>query len=40
MFEIEYKGGNGVVLSTKKASIVVDPNLSVIGLKNLRYHMK
>ena len=35
MFEIEYKGGNGVVLSTKKASIVADPNLSVVGLKNL-----
>tara|TARA_B100000378_G_scaffold61077_1_gene45480 strand:+ start:67 stop:702 length:636 start_codon:yes stop_codon:yes gene_type:complete len=35
MFEIEYKGGNGVLLSTKKASIVADPNLSVIGLKNL-----
>lgn len=35
MFEIEYKGGNGVVLSTKKASIVVDPKLSVIGLKDL-----
>ncbi len=35
MFEIEYKGGNGVVLSTKKASIVVDPKLSLIGLKDL-----
>lgn len=35
MFEIEYKGGNGVVLSTKKASVVVDPKLSVVGLKDL-----
>ena len=35
MFDIEYKGGNGVVLSTKKASIVVDPKLSLIGLKDL-----
>lgn len=35
MFEIEYKGGNGVILSTKKASIVVDPKLSLIGLKDL-----
>lgn len=35
MFEIEYKGGNGVVLSTKKASIVTDPKLSLIGLKDL-----
>jgi L-ascorbate metabolism protein UlaG (beta-lactamase superfamily) len=35
MFEIEYKGANGVVLSTKKASIVADPKLSVAGLKDL-----
>lgn len=35
MMDIEYKGGNSVVLSTKKASIVVDPNLSVVGLKNV-----
>lgn len=35
MFEIEYKGGNGVVISTKKASIVIDPKLSVVGLKDL-----
>lgn len=35
MFEIEYKGGNGVVLSTKKASIIADPKLSLIGLKDL-----
>lgn len=35
MFEIEYKGGNGVVLSTKKASIVIDPKLSLVGLKDL-----
>lgn len=35
MFEIEYKGGNGVILSTKKASIVADPKTSVVGLKDL-----
>ncbi len=35
MFEIEYKGGNGVILSTKKATIVADPKLSVVGLKDL-----
>lgn len=35
MFEIEYKGGNGVILSTKKASIVADPKLSVVGIKDL-----
>lgn len=35
MFEIEYKGANGVVISSKKASIVVDPKLSIVGLKDL-----
>lgn len=35
MFEVEYKGANGVVISSKKASIVVDPKLSVAGLKDL-----
>lgn len=35
MFEIEYKGANGLIISSKKASIVIDPNLSVVGLKNL-----
>lgn len=35
MFDIEYKGGNSVVLSTKKASIVTDPKLSLVGLKDL-----
>lgn len=35
MFEIEYKGGNTVVLSTKKSTLVIDPKLSVVGLKDL-----
>lgn len=35
MFEIEYKGGNTVVLTTKKGSIVVDPKASVVGLKDI-----
>lgn len=35
MFEVEYKGANGVIISSKKASIVVDPKLSVAGLKDL-----
>jgi L-ascorbate metabolism protein UlaG (beta-lactamase superfamily) len=35
MFDIEYKGGNGVVIATKKTQVVVDPQLSVVGLKNL-----
>ncbi len=36
MFEIEYKGGNSVVLSTKKATLMVDPKLSVVGLKDVK----
>jgi len=35
MFEIEYKGANSVVLSTKKSTLVVDPNLEIVGLKNV-----
>ncbi len=33
MFEIEYKGANSVIISSKKASIVIDPKLSLVGLK-------
>lgn len=36
MFELEYKGGNGLVLSSKKASLVVDPKLSVVGQKDIK----
>jgi len=35
MFDIEYKGGNSVIISTKKGTIIVDPKLSVVGLKDL-----
>jgi len=35
MFEVEYKGANGVIISSKKASIVIDPKISVAGLKDL-----
>lgn len=35
MFEIEYKGGNTVTLTTKKANLVFDPKMSVFGLKDL-----
>lgn len=35
MFDIEYKGGNGVVIATKKTTVVLDPKLSVVGLKDL-----
>jgi len=34
MFEIEYKGANCIVVSSKKASIVIDPKLSLVGLKD------
>jgi len=35
MFEIEYKGANSVIISTKKSTLVVDPKLSLIGLKDV-----
>lgn len=35
MFDIEYKGGNGIVIATKKTQVVIDPKLSVNGLKDL-----
>ncbi len=35
MFEIEYKGANSVIISTKKAKIVVDPKISLVGLKDV-----
>lgn len=35
MFEIEYKGGNGVVVATKKTQVIIDPKLSVNGLKDV-----
>lgn len=36
MFEIEYKGAGSVVISTKEAKVVVDPKLSLVGLKDLQ----
>lgn len=36
MFELEYKGGNSVVLASKKTTIIVDPKLSVVGLKDIK----
>jgi L-ascorbate metabolism protein UlaG (beta-lactamase superfamily) len=35
MFEIEYKGANTVVISSKKAKLITDPKLSVAGLKDM-----
>ena len=35
MFEIEYKGANAVVFTTKKLRVVFDPNIEVAGGKNV-----
>lgn len=35
MFDIEYKGGNTVVIATKKTTAVFDPKLSLVGLKDV-----
>lgn len=35
MFDIEYKGANSVIISTKKSTLVVDPKLSLVGLKDV-----
>lgn len=35
MFDIEYKGGNSVVIATKNLKLVSDPKLSLIGLKDV-----
>jgi L-ascorbate metabolism protein UlaG (beta-lactamase superfamily) len=35
MFEVEYKGANCIIVSSKKASIVIDPKLSIVGLKDV-----
>lgn len=35
MFDIEYKGANSVIITTKKSAIAVDPKLSIVGLKDL-----
>lgn len=35
MFDIEYKGANTVVITNKKATIVTDPKLSTVGLKDI-----
>jgi L-ascorbate metabolism protein UlaG (beta-lactamase superfamily) len=36
MFEIEYKGGNTVVISTKNTTVAVDPKASLVGLKDVQ----
>ena len=35
MFDIEYKGGNGIVIATKKLDMVIDPKLSLVGMQDL-----
>lgn len=35
MFDIEYKGGNCVVISGKSSKVVIDPKLSEIGMKDV-----
>lgn len=35
MFEIEYKGANAVIFTTKKTQLIFDPKLSVVGEKDL-----
>lgn len=34
MLDIEYKGGNCVKITTKKSSLVIDPKIDKLGLKN------
>lgn len=36
MFEIEYKGGNGLIIATKQTVAAIDPRLSVVGLKDIQ----
>lgn len=36
MFDIEYKGENSVVITTKKAKLVSNPKLSAVGLKDVK----
>lgn len=33
--DIEYKGANCIIITTKKATIVIDPKLSGVGLKDI-----
>lgn len=35
MFDIEYKGGNCIIISSKDTKIITDPKLSLIGLKDI-----
>jgi len=35
MFDIEYKGANTIVITTKKSKLITDPKLSLVGLKDM-----
>jgi L-ascorbate metabolism protein UlaG (beta-lactamase superfamily) len=35
VFDIEYRGGNTVVIATKKSKLISDPKQSVVGLKDI-----
>lgn len=35
MFDIEYKGANAVIITTKKARALIDPKISIVGLKGV-----
>ncbi len=35
MFDIEYKGANAVIITTKKARALIDPKISIVGLKDV-----
>jgi L-ascorbate metabolism protein UlaG (beta-lactamase superfamily) len=35
MFDIEYKGANSLVITTKKTTLVVDPKLSIVEAKDV-----
>lgn len=36
MFDIEYKGGNTIVVTSKKVALMIDPRLSLVGLKDIK----
>lgn len=37
MLEMEYKGGNSVLITTKTKQLLIDPNVELVGLKRGKY---
>lgn len=37
MLEMEYKGGNSVLITTKTKQLLIDPNVEMLGLKRGKY---